>query len=219
MAALDLQEQEQLAELKAWWQRFGNLVFTALTIILLVIAGYNGWQYYQRSQSLAAAQVFEGLQKLAAGGDAKKVADANKALSEQFPRTSYAAMGNLIAARVSFDANDLPGAKSQLQWVIDNARDEELKHIARVRLAGVLLDLKEFEPARKALDAAHPAQFDALYEDRMGDILLATGKPAEARAAWEGALVKIGASDRGALRPTIEFKLDLVGGKVASTKS
>ena len=69
MAALDLQEQEQLAQLKAWWQRFGNQVLTAITIVLLAIAGFNGWNYYQRTQSNAAAQVFEGLQKLAAAGD------------------------------------------------------------------------------------------------------------------------------------------------------
>ena len=210
MAALDLQEQEQLANLKAWWQRYGNLVMTAITVVCLVIAGFNGWRYYQRTQTAAAIQVFEGLQKLVAGGDAKKVAEANKALSEQYPRTTVAAMGSLIAARVSFEANDLVTARSQLQWVIDHGRDEDLKHIARVRLAGILLDQKEFEPALKLLDATHPTQFEALYADRRGDILLAAGKPAEARLAWEKALAKAG--DKGALRSLIEFKLELVGG-------
>ena len=94
--------------------------------------------------------------------------------------------------------------------MIDHGRDEDLKHIARVRLAGILLDQKEFEPALKLLDATPPTQFEALYADRQGDILLAAGKPAEARLAWEKALAKAG--DKGALRSLIEFKLELVGG-------
>ena len=73
MAALDLEEQEQLAQLKAWWQRFGNHLLVAVILVLLSIGAYIGWNDYQRTQSTAAAQVFEGLQKLATGSDAKKV--------------------------------------------------------------------------------------------------------------------------------------------------
>lgn len=217
MAALDLEEQEQLAQLKAWWQRYGNHLLTAVTLVLLSIAAYNGWNYYQRTQSTAAAQVFEGLQKLAAGGDAKKVVEASKALADQYPRTVFASLGNLIAARASFDANDMPAARTQLQWVLDNARDEELKHVARVRLAGILLDQKEFQPALKLLEASHPTRFEVLYADRKGDVLYAMGKIAEARGAWEGALAKSGTAN--SLKAALEFKLDMVGATPPSTKS
>ena len=217
MAALDLEEQEQLAQIKAWWQRYGNLVLTALTLIFLAIAGYNGWNYYQRTQATAAAQVFEGVQKLAAGGDVKKVAEASKALAEQFPRSTLAAMGNLIAARVSFDANDLATARTQLQWVIDSGRDDELKHIARVRLAGIMLDQKQFDDALKLLDATHPADFDAQYGDRRGDVLYAMGKPAEAREAWQKALAASGSA--ATLKAALEFKLEMTGVSPAVTKS
>lgn len=217
MAALDLEEQEQLAQLKAWWQRYGNHLLLALTLVFLAIAGYNGWSYYQRTQSTAAAQVFEGLQKLAAGGDAKKVGEASKALADQYPRSVYATLGNLMAARASFEANDMPAARTQLQWVLDNARDDEIKHVARVRLSGILLDQKEFEPALKLLEASHPSQFEALYADRKGDILYAMGKIAEARGAWEGALAKSGAANT--LKAALEFKLDMVGASLPLTKS
>jgi predicted negative regulator of RcsB-dependent stress response len=217
MAALDLEEQEQLAQIKAWWQRYGNLVLTALTLMFLAIAGYNGWNYYQRTQATAAAQVFEGVQKLAAGGDAKKVAEASKALAEQFPRSTLASMGSLIAARVSFDANDLATARVQLQWVIDSGRDDELKHIARVRLAGIMLDQKQFDEALKLLDATHPADFDAQYGDRRGDVLYAMGKPAEAREAWQKALAASGLA--ATLKAALEFKLEMAGASPAVTKS
>ncbi len=217
MAALDLEEQEQLAQVKAWWQRYGNHLLSALTLVFLTIAGYNGWSYYQRIQAVAAAQVFEGLQKLAAGGDVKKVAEASKALADQHPRTVFAALGNLVAARISFEANELAGARTQLQWVIDNGRDDDLKHLARVRQAGIMLDLKEYEPALILLETARPAQFEALYADRRGDVLYAMGKVPEARTAWETALAKAGTSNT--LKATLEFKLDMVGAAPPSTKS
>lgn len=215
MAALDLEEQEQVAALKAWWKRWGNHVLTAVTMVFLAIAGFNGWNYYQRSQSVAAAQVFEGLQKLAAAGDAAKVGPAAKALAEQYSRSTFAVLGQLLAARVAFDANDLAAARTSLQWVIDHARDDEYKHMARVRLAGVMLDQKEFDAALKLLETAHPAHFEAVYADRRGDVLYAQGKGADARSAWE----KAQASATGALRSSLEFKLELVGGKPAATRS
>ena len=210
MAALDLQEQEQLAELKAWWARYGNLLLTSLIIIFLAIAAYNGWRYYQRSQALAAASVFDQLQNAAANNDKAKTREISGVLLANYGSTSFAPMGALITAKVQFENGDIPTAKAQLQWVIDNSRDEELKHVARVRLAGVLLDEKLFDDGLKLLDAVHPAHFDAVYADRRGDLLLAQGKTAEARTAWQEALAKLDA--KTTLRGSVQLKLDLTGG-------
>ena len=210
MAALDLQEQEQLAELKAWWARYGNLLLTSLIIIFLTIAAYNGWRYYQRSQALAAAAVFDQLQNAAASGDKAKTREISRVLLTNYGSTSFAPMGALITAKVQFEGGDIQTAKAQLQWVIDNSRDEELKHVARVRLAGVLLDEKQFDEGLKLLEAAHPAYFDAVYADRRGDLLLAQGKSAEARTAWQEALAKL--DNKTTLRGSVQLKLDLIGG-------
>lgn len=210
MAALDLQEQEQLAELKAWWARYGNLLLTSLIIIFLTIAAYNGWRYYQRSQALAAAAVFDQLQTAAASGDKAKTREISGVLLANYGSTSFAPMGALITAKVQFEGGDIQTAKAQLQWVIDNSRDEELKHVARVRLAGVLLDEKQFDEGLKVLEATHPAHFDALYADRRGDLLLAQGKSAEARIAWQEALAKL--DNKTNLRGSVQLKLDLTGG-------
>ena len=210
MAALDLQEQEQLAEFKAWWSRYGNLLLTSLIIIFLTIAAYNGWRYYQRSQALAAAAVFDQLQTAAASGDKAKTREISGVLLANYGSTSFAPMGALITAKVQFEGGDIQTAKAQLQWVIDNSRDEELKHVARVRLAGVLLDEKQFDDGLKVLEATHPAHFDALYADRRGDLLLAQGKSAEARIAWQEALAKL--DNKTNLRGSVQLKLDLTGG-------
>ncbi len=210
MAALDLQEQEQLAELKAWWDKRGNLVLSTLIIIFLVIAAYNGWRYYQRSQSLAAGAVFEQLQAATAAGDKAKTREIAGTLLENFGGSSYAPLGALLAAKTLAAAGELPSAKAQLQWVIDKSRDDELKHVARVRLAGMLLDEKAYEDGLKLLDASRPAHFDALYLDRRGDLLFAQGKTAEARTAWLDAIAKSDA--KTAMRGSIELKLELAGG-------
>jgi predicted negative regulator of RcsB-dependent stress response len=215
MAALDLQEQEQLAELKAWWEKRGNLVLTTLIIVFLAIAAYNGWRYYQRSQSLAASAVFEQVQSAAAAGDKAKTREIAGSLLENYPGSSYAPLGALMAAKTLFDAGEAQSAKAQLQWVIDKGRDEELKHVARVRLAGILLDEKSYDEGLKVLDAAHPSHFEALYADRRGDLLLAQGKLPEARTAWRDALKKSDA--KTAMRGSLELKLELVGAAPAET--
>ncbi len=213
MAALDLQEQEQLAEMKAWWARYGNAVLTILILIFLSIAAYNGWRYYQRSQSLAAASVYEQLQNAAAAGDKAKTREISGVLLSSYSGTSFAAMGALLTAKVQFEGGDAQTAKAQLQWVLDNARDEELKHVARVRLAGILLDDKTpaaLEEGLKLLSAARPAHFEGLYADRRGDLLLAQGKTTEARAAWQDAMAKLDA--KTSMRGSVQLKLELTGG-------
>ncbi len=209
MAALDLQEQEQLAEFKAWWEKRGNLVLSTLIIVFLAIAAYNGWRYYQRSQSLAAGGVFEQLQAATAAGDKAKTREISGSLLENYPGSSYAPLGALLAAKTLVGAGEAQAAKAQLQWVIDKGRDDELKHVARVRLAGLLLDEKLYDEGLKLLEATRPPHFEALYADRRGDLLLAQGKTPEARTAWQDALGK--AEAKTAMRSSLELKLELAG--------
>ena len=212
MAALDLEEQEQLAEFKAWWNRYGNLILTAITLALLVVAAYNGWRYYQRGQAAEAFAMYEQLQAVSTAKDKAKTQELAGQILERFPRSNFAPMAALINAKVQINAGDAKAAKAQLQWVVDNSKDDELKHVGRVRLAGVLLDEKQYDDALKLLAAEHPAYFDPIYADRKGDILLAQGKTAEARAAWEEAYTK--ADDKNPIRQIVQLKLELAGGSV-----
>jgi len=217
MAALDLEEQEQLAEVKAWWNRYGNLVLTALIIILLIIAGFNGWRYYQRSQAAEAFALFDQAQLASVAKDKAKTQEITGQILERFPRTTFAPLAALMNAKVQIDAGDLKTGKAQLQWVVDSGRDEDLRSVARVRLAGMLLDEKAYDQALKLLEATHPAAFDPVYLDRKGDILIAQGKTAEARAAWEDAYLK--ADDKNSIRQMLQLKLELAGGAAPVTKA
>jgi len=210
MATYDLEEQEQLATLKAWWKDNGNLVLTSVSLVLIAFAAWQAWNYYQRNQAAQASALYENVQKAARAGEVKQVRESAGAILEQYPRTAYAAMAALVSAKAHFQGGDLKTARAQLAWVVENARDEGLQDIARVRLANVMLDEKAHDDALKTLDAKHGATFDALFLATRGDVLVAQGKTEEARAAYNSALEKADTRDSG-LRASIQLRLDALG--------
>ncbi len=206
--AYDLQEQEQLATFKAWWERYGNFILTAATLVLLGIAAWNGWGWYERREAAAASAAYDRVLEALGKNDAAKVKELTGSLIQSHGRTVFASMAALHTAKVNHDAGDLAAARSQLQWVIDKSGHEEFTLIARVRLAGVLLDEKNFDEALKVLGGDVPQAHQTAFADRRGDVLLAQGKAAEARAAWQMALDK--ADAQHPLRQLIQLKLDSV---------
>jgi predicted negative regulator of RcsB-dependent stress response len=212
MAHLDLEEQEQLAELKSWWATYGNLIVMGLVLAALVFSGWQGWRFWQERQSGEASNQYEVLTKATQGTDPKAVRDASGELLEKYPRTAYAAMGALTSAKYFFDKGDLKTAKAQLQWVVDKSSSEEFRDIARLRLANVLLDEKAYDEALKVLEAAHGAAFDAQFAATRGDVLVAKGQAADARSAYKFALEKAADPKSRGLRESVQMRLDALGG-------
>ncbi len=214
--AYDLEEQEQLASFKAWWSTYGNGVTWALTLVLGAYAAFNGWNYYQREQSAKAAVLYEEMQKTVEAKDTAKTLRLAGELEKDYARSSYAAMGALTAAKAAFDANDLKGARAQLEWAAANASDEH-KSLAKVRLAGVLLDEKAYDEALKVLGGEFLPQFAASVADRKGDVLAAQNKLVEARAAYQAALAAMDKKTPG--RELIVLKLEAIGGSAETPKA
>ncbi|WP_028104433.1 YfgM family protein [Pseudoduganella violaceinigra] len=214
--AYDLEEQEQLATLKEWWAKYGNLSTWVVIAGLAAYSGWNGWGYYQRNQAAQASVLFDELQVAANAKDNAKVLRVAGDIESKYGRTAYAALGALSAAKSFFDANDLKGAKAQLEWVLAHGNDEH-KNIAAIRLAGVLLDEKAFDEALKALAVATLPQFKADVEDRKGDILAAQNKLEEARGAYKAALEAAGKNNPG--RQLMQLKLESIGGSVPEVKA
>ncbi|MFC0169677.1 YfgM family protein [Pseudoduganella danionis] len=213
--AYDLEEQEQIASLKAWWEKYGNLTSWVVIAGLAAYSGYNGWNYYQRNQATQAAALYDELTSAVDAKDNAKVLRAAGDMESKFGSTTYAPMSALVAAKSSFDANDVKSAKAQLQWAIEHGGDE-FKAVAKVRLAGVLLDEKAYDEALKVLAGEVPAQFTAAVADRKGDILVAQNKLAEARTAYQAAL---DASDKKSPgRQLIQLKFEAIGGAVPAAK-
>lgn len=225
MAVLDLQEQEQLEAFKRWWKDNRNQLLGMLLVVVVAVGGWRGWQYYQHQQAEQAANLYQQFIAQLASNDAKRINDAAAAVTDKFASTAYAARAALLAAQVNEqgtgvgkengpgngpgNGKDLPRAKTQLQWVIDHAAEATLQDVARLRLAAILLDEKNYADALKQLEAKHPASFDGLYADLRGDVLSAQGKTDEARSSYKLAYEKIDAQSM--YRNLIQMKLDALG--------
>src|SRR3981189_3145574 len=166
--ALDLEEQEQVAELKAWWALRGNLVVAVVIAAAVAVVGWQGWRWYQHNQAAQASVLYDTLTKAAQAGAPTGRGDAAGTLVESYPRTLYASMGALLAAKFYFERNDLKNAKAQLQWVIEHAPSEDFRDLARLRLAAVLLDEKAYGEALQLLDGPHSPAYDAQSAARHG---------------------------------------------------
>jgi len=209
--AYDLDEQEQLDQLKAWWNKYGTLVLTVLIIATAVIGGWRAWQWYEGHQSSQARGYFEALEEAGRSQGEESVARINaamKTLRSEYAATDYAARGALVAASALAARKDLSGARAQLEW-LSQTKHAALVPVSRLRLAALFLDQKEYEAALAQLKDAPPS-FEGLFADRRGDVLAAQGKPAEAKKAWGEAMNMLGATNP--LTPVVKLKLDALGG-------
>jgi predicted negative regulator of RcsB-dependent stress response len=207
--AYDLEEQEQLDAIKAWWNQYGNLIVVAVVAVAVGVAAYQGWRYYRNSQSIGAATLYGQLDQAARASDAKRVKDISAQIVDRYGSTVYGGLAALAAAKAAFTTGDLEAAEKQLRWAAEHAKEKEQRDIARLRLAGVLLDRKMPDEALKALDEKPADGYTALYADLRGDILAVQGKRADAAAAYRAALEK---SEQGsAYRQVVEIKLDALG--------
>jgi predicted negative regulator of RcsB-dependent stress response len=195
MATYDLEEQEKLDEIKVWWKRYGSLLINVITALSLIVVGWQGWNWYQRNQSAEASMVYNLLQKSVLEKDSQRVRTASDQLLDKYAGTSYASLGALAAAKAMIDAGDAKSAKAQLLWVVEHGK-AELRDLARLRLAAVLLDEKEFDQALKQLDGSVGLGFEAIFADNRGDVFTAQGKKAEALGAYQNALGKLDAADK-----------------------
>lgn len=217
MAVYDLEEQDKLDDLKAWWNRWGNLVTTVAVVAALAMAGIQGWRWWTAKQAEEAGALFNGLSQAVRANDLPKAKDATMQLEDRFPRTGYAPRAALVLAKLLHDSGDPAGARAQLQWTIDRADETELKEIARYRLAGVLLDDKQYDEALRVLDAKHGEPFAGLYADLRGDALSAAGRTEDARGAYQVALAKL--DPKSQYRNYVQVKLDALGGALVGSGS
>ncbi len=209
MAVYDLEEQEQIDELKAWWKTWGNTVLLVVIVISLTASGVVGWRAWGDRQSLEAGELYVQVLGAVGSGEPKKVQDIAAAMADKYPRAGYSHFAALAAAKAAFDTGNLAEARARLQWVIERARDDGTRDLARYRLGIVLLDEKKPDEAIAALQAPPVEALTALFSDLRGDVLAAQGKAAEARGAYQAALDKTEA--KSSYRGVIQGKLDALG--------
>jgi predicted negative regulator of RcsB-dependent stress response len=207
--AYDLEEQDQIDAIKAFWKKYGNLLLTAVTVVLFAFAAYRGYGYLQEKKSAEAVAVYDQLRETNAKNDLAKSKELAGQLFEKYADTAYAPMAALIMSKMYFDTNDLKSAKATLQWVIDKSSDADYKNVAKVRYAGILLDEKAYDEGLKLLATDPSARYVSVFADRRGDLQLGAGKPAEAKVSYKLALEKLDANSP--MRRMVQLKLDSLG--------
>ena len=205
---LDLEEQEQLDKIKAFWKQFGNIISSVLIVVFGSNAAYNAYQWWQRDKAAQASLMYDEVDRAVKGGDAAKVSRAFTDMKERFAGTTYSAQAGLLAAKALYEQGQLDQAKDALQWVAAQAKEESYRAIAKLRLASILFEAKTYDDALKQLEGL-PKEFEALAADRRGDILLAQGKRDEAKAAFEKAFK--GLDETSEYRGLVGVKLNALG--------
>jgi predicted negative regulator of RcsB-dependent stress response len=203
MATFDLEQQEQLDQVKHFWKQYGNLITWTLVVVLGAYAAWTGYLYWQQKRSQGATGLYDELDKAATERNAERARQAFADLKAQYAGTIAAEQGALLSAKVAADAGKADDARASLQWLVDAGKNEGLVAVARLRLAGMQLDAKQHDEALKTLSAKVPDEYTALVADRRGDVYLAQGKNKEAieafQAAWKG------------LEPTVEYRRFIEG--------
>jgi predicted negative regulator of RcsB-dependent stress response len=215
--ALDLEEQENLANLKSFWARYGNFIIAVATVALLAYAGWSAWNWYLRSQAAEAGKLYETLITAIGKNERDKTYLAADDLQKKFGGTTYAAMGSLVAAKIAFDSNDAAKAQTYLKWTANKASEDSFRAIAQLRLLGLLIDQgtdASMKEADQILKGSPVKGFEPLWIERRGDWYLAQKKTAEARTEYIKAM-KLMEKEKAFpedARGLLKVKIDAVGG-------
>ncbi|CAN5280228.1 tetratricopeptide repeat protein [soil metagenome] len=206
---LDLEEQEQLDEIKHFWKQYGNLITWTLIVILGAFAAWNGYQYWQRSQAVQASVMFDEIERAVQSGETARIDRALADMKDRFGSTAYAQQAGLLAAKAYYDKGNVDATRAALAWVADKASDPGYQAVAKLRLAGIIFEKKAYDEALKQVSGTFPKDFAGLVADRRGDILMAQGKKDEAKVEYGKAYKAL--DERAEYRRMVEVKLNALG--------
>jgi predicted negative regulator of RcsB-dependent stress response len=218
MATYDLEEQEQLEELKTWWKMHGTLITAVVVALAIAVVGWQGWNWWQRSQAAQAAQLYGTLQQALMQQDVKRVRLIAGELIDKYSSTAYAGMGAMLSAKALLETGDLKSAQAQFGWTAENAKDQGLRDLARLRQAITLAEDKSYDEALKLLAVPPAPSFMPRFLEVRGDILAVQGKAGEARTAYAEAIKAHEAARKAENLPTgpyleiLQAKRDATGG-------
>jgi predicted negative regulator of RcsB-dependent stress response len=206
---LDLEEQEQLDQLKHFWKQYGNVITWTLIVVLAAFASWNFYNFWQRGQSAEAAALYDEVERVSQPPDPAKLERVFSDMKERYPSSTYAQQAGLLVAKQQYESGNVDGATSALIWVSDKSSDAGFQSIAKLRLAGVLSEAENYVGALKLLEGSFPAAFESLVADRRGDIFLLQDKKAEAIVEYKKAFKLF--DERSEYRRLVEVKLNALG--------
>jgi predicted negative regulator of RcsB-dependent stress response len=206
---LDLEEQEQLDQIKHFWRTYGNLISWLLIVVLATYAAWNGYQYWERTQAAKAAALFDEVERAVVSGDVVRVERTLADMKDKFGSTQFAQQSALLAAKTLHTQGKSEAAREALSWVANGAVDKAYRDIARLRLAALHFDDKAPEEALKILIQDFTPEMKGLAADLRGDVLQAQGQSAQAITAYQQAWASL--ADTPDYRRLVQAKLNALG--------
>lgn len=209
-------DEEKVEALKAWWKQNGKSVIGGILIGVAVLYGGKTWLDQRHSHVETASMEYEAMMQDLNQDKKDQAAERGASILGQYSDTPYAELASLTLAKIKVDENDLVAAKANLRWAMDNAKQDEIKLIARLRLARVLNAEGNHDEAMKLIDIPNTGKFAASYAELKGDIYVAKGNNSEARTAYNLALQSLDPGSRD--RHYLEMKLDDLGQPTKAVK-
>jgi predicted negative regulator of RcsB-dependent stress response len=192
--ALDLEEQEQVDELKARWKKYGNYITRGVIVFFVLYGLFQGWSYYQTKQSLGASEAYQSIVVLDEK-NTKEIMQKSQNLIDDFGGTPYASRAAILFAKASYLEGLKDKAKEKLEWASNHAKESATESIALIQLGQILVEEKKYEDALKKVNEVDNEGYLGLSNDLKGDILNAMGKKEEAKKAYQEALKRFGPKD------------------------
>ena len=192
--ALDLEEQEQVDELKALWKKYGTYITRGVIAFFVLYGLYQGWSYYQTKQSLGASELYQSIVVLDEK-NTKDILEKSQKLMDDYSGTPYAGRAAILFAKASYLDGNKDKAKEKLDWASSHAKESATESIALIQFGQILVEEKKYEDALKKVNDVENEGYLGLSNDLKGDILNAMGKKEEAKKAYQEALKRFGPKD------------------------
>lgn len=202
-------EREQIEALKKWWQQNGKAVIIGIGLGLATLIGWQQWQASVKAARESASLEYDVMLAELNKHNSQGVKEKGGAILNKYQSTPYASLASLALAKVYEQEGDATAARSYLQQVIDQSDDPRFKHVARLRLARLMLNEGQAQQALDMVKGVDVGGFASNYDELKGDLYAALGNVAEARSAYESA---IAAMDPSLDQSVIKMKLDELGG-------
>ncbi len=200
-------DEESIELIKQWWKDNGTFLLVGIGVVIAAVLGWQAWQKYQKEQAELASSRFTQYRE-AVQPDSQSSSETRALLLQQLKdehsATGYGALAGLLEAKRLVERSELDAASKELEWVVQNASNDEIADLARLRLARVHWAKGDVDRALKDLAAVDTAGYVSLIEELRGDLLLAKGDRAGAHAAYVRAI----AADEGTPQPVLEIKRD-----------
>lgn len=216
---LDLEEQEQIDQIKNFWKIWGTLISSILIIAFGAVAVWNGYEFWKNRQAMQAAALFDAVENAAKAGDQERLEQSFSDISIKYPDTIQSSKAGLMVAKIELEKGRIDIASNALEWVAENSSDEGHRAVARLRLISLLTEQKYSENALKNLTNNLPIEFDGIFADRKGDFLIKKENKNEATKEYQRAYGIINKEIE--YRRLVEVKLNSLGVKteIASISS